>query len=84
MAALAAERAEQAASADGKQAVYDLEKTLAQLESSTVLEPYTGEDLKETLKAAEVSCACGVSMHYNICTALPKGKGVCSRSAKCC
>ena len=55
MAALAAERAEQAAAASGKQAVYDLEKSLAQLEAATVLEPYTGEDLKEISKAAEVA-----------------------------
>lgn len=54
MAALAAERSEQAAAASGKQAVYDLETRLAQLEAATVLEPYTGEDLKEISKAAEV------------------------------
>lgn len=57
MAGLAAQRAERAASATGKQAVYDLEKALGQLESSNVLEPYTGEDLKEILKAAEVGLA---------------------------
>lgn len=56
MAELGSERAAVAAGGSGKAALYALEKTLAQLESGTVLEPYTGEDLKETLKAAEVHC----------------------------
>lgn len=55
MADLAAQRTEQAAAGSGKQAVFELEKRLAQLEAATVVEPYTGEDLKEALKAAEVS-----------------------------
>ena len=61
MAELGQQRAAAAAGAAGKAAVYELEKKLAQLESGTVLEPYTGEDLKEILKAAEVLstlCAC--------------------------
>lgn len=54
MAQVGSQRAAAAAEAAGKAAVYQLEKDLAQLESSMVLEPYTGEDLKEILKAAEV------------------------------
>ena len=55
MAELTAQRSQAAAASSGKQAVYDLEKRLAQLEAGTVVEAYTGEDLKEILKAAEVS-----------------------------
>lgn len=54
MAELGSERAAAAAEAAGKAAVYKLERDLSALESSIVLEPYTGEDLKEILKAAEV------------------------------
>ena len=54
MAELGSRRAAGAAGAGGRAGVYEVEKKLAQLESGTVLEPYTGEDLKETLKAAEV------------------------------
>ncbi len=54
MAELGRQRAASAAAGSGKAAVYDLEKKLAELEAGTVLEPYTGEDLKEGLKAAEV------------------------------
>ena len=54
MAELGSQRAAAAAEAAGKAAVYKLERDLSALESSIVLEPYTGEDLKETLKAAEV------------------------------
>ena len=54
MAELGRQRAASAAAGAGKAAVYDLEKKLADLEATTVLEPYTGEDLKEGLKAAEV------------------------------
>ncbi len=54
MAELGRQRAASAAAGSGKAAVYDLEKKLAELEAGTVLEPYTGEDLKESLKAAEV------------------------------
>ena len=54
MAELGSQRAAAAADAAGKAAVYKLERDLSALESSIVLEPYTGEDLKEILKAAEV------------------------------
>lgn len=54
MAELGSQRAAAATEAAGKAAVYKLEKDLSQVESSVVLEPYTGEDLKEILKAAEV------------------------------
>ena len=54
MAELGRQRAASAAAGSGKAAVYELEKKLAELEAGTVLEPYTGEDLKEGLKAAEV------------------------------
>lgn len=57
MAEVGSQRAAAAAEAAGKAAVYKLEKDLSQLESSMVLEPYSGEDLKEILKAAEVCCA---------------------------
>ncbi len=55
MAELGRQRAASAAAGSGKAAVYDLEKKLTELEAGTVLEPYTGEDLKEGLRAAEVS-----------------------------
>ena len=54
MAELGRQRAVSAAAGAGMAAVYDLERKLADLEASTVLEPYTGEDLKEGLKAAGV------------------------------
>lgn len=54
MVELGRQRAAAAAGAGGRAGVYQVEKKLAQLDSGTVLEPYTGEDLKETLKAAEV------------------------------
>ena len=54
MAELGSQRAVAATEAAGKAAVYKLEKDLSQVESSMVLEPYSGEDLKEILKAAEV------------------------------
>ncbi len=56
MAELGSQRAASAADGTGKAAVYELEKKLAELEAGTVVEPYTGEDLKEILKAAEVHC----------------------------
>jgi hypothetical protein len=60
MAELGRQRAASAAAGSGKAAVYELEKKLAELEAGTVLEPYTGEDLKEGLKAAEVcNISCG-------------------------
>ncbi|DBB04446.1 hypothetical protein WJX77_006340 [Trebouxia sp. C0004] len=55
MAELGRQRAASAAAGAGKAAVYDLEKKLAELEAGTVLEPYTGEDLKESLKAVEAA-----------------------------
>ncbi|DBA78024.1 TPA: hypothetical protein ACH3X2_008002 [Trebouxia sp. C0005] len=55
MAELGRQRAASAAAGAGKAAVYGLEKTLAELEIGTVLEPYTGEDLKEGLKAASAA-----------------------------
>ena len=54
MAELGSQRAAAAAEAAGKAVVYKLERDLSAVESSIVLEPYTGEDLKEILKAAEV------------------------------
>lgn len=54
MAELGSQKAAAAAEAAGKEAVYKLEKDLSAVESSIVVEPYTGEDLKEILKAAEV------------------------------
>lgn len=54
MAELGSQRAAAATEAAGKAAVYKLEKDVSVVESSMVLEPYTGEDLKEILKAAEV------------------------------
>ena len=53
MADLTAQLSQAAAAGTGKQAVYDLEKKLAQVEAGTVLEAYTGEDLKEISKTAE-------------------------------
>ncbi len=61
MAKLGRQRAASAAAGSGKAAVYDLEKKLAELEAGTVLEPYTGEDLKESLKASEV---CIIFCHW--------------------
>lgn len=61
MAELGRQRAASAAAGAGKAAVYGLEKTLAELEIGTVLEPYTGEDLKEGLKAASV---CIIFCHW--------------------
>ena len=55
MAELGRQRAEAAAAGSGKAAVYDLEKRLADLDKGPVVEPYTGEDLKEIMKAAEVA-----------------------------
>ena len=54
MAELGSQRADFAAAGTGKEAVFGVEKAVAQLEAAIVLEPYTGEDLKEILKAAEV------------------------------
>ena len=64
MAELGSQRAAFAAAGTGKEAVVAVEKQVAQLEAGTVLEPYTGEDLKEILKAAEVSShACRYLAH---------------------